>query len=155
MTTALQREPLRPQGNPGRRGSPAIQQVQTTAAPCRVHQESSGCENRRRWPERARVHIQGVISMSPDSCIFLYREKCQISWGIWFSLTMILWHSDYLPVVARLLYNLAPRQLPWHPGTVLSGFCEMLSPRPEVLKIPAKENVTLNFQLVRIFSSWQ
>ena len=23
-----------------------------------------------------KVHIKGVISMSPDSCIFLYIEKC-------------------------------------------------------------------------------
>ena len=29
-----------------------------------------------KWPQIAEVHIKGMISVSPDSCIFLYKEKC-------------------------------------------------------------------------------
>ena len=28
------------------------------------------------WPWIAEMHTKGIISMSPDSCIFLYIEKC-------------------------------------------------------------------------------
>ena len=28
------------------------------------------------WPQITEVHIKGVISVSPDSCIFPYKEKC-------------------------------------------------------------------------------
>ena len=28
------------------------------------------------WPQIAEVYIKGMISVSPDSCIFPYMEKC-------------------------------------------------------------------------------
>ena len=36
----------------------------------------SGCENTGYWPQRAEVHIKGMISVSLDSCLFPYIEKC-------------------------------------------------------------------------------
>ena len=36
-------------------------------------------------------------------------------------------------------------------GAALSGLPEMLPPRFEVLKIPTKSNLTLNFEVVRVF----
>ena len=33
-------------------------------------------ENTRYWPQIAEVHIKGMMSVSPDSCIFPYVEKC-------------------------------------------------------------------------------
>ena len=30
----------------------------------------------RHWPQIAEVYIKGMISVSPDSCIFPYIEKC-------------------------------------------------------------------------------
>ena len=49
-----------------------------------------------------------------------------------------------LPVLCcKHLYNLTPP--PYLLGEVLSRLLEMLPPRPEVLKIPTKYNITLNF----------
>ena len=31
---------------------------------------NTGC-----WPRRAEMHLKGMISMSPESCIFPYVEK--------------------------------------------------------------------------------
>ena len=36
---------------------------------------NTGCENTGYWPQRAEVPIKGMISMSPDLCIFPYIEK--------------------------------------------------------------------------------
>ena len=35
-----------------------------------------------------------------------------LTWDIWFSLTIIFWHSDYLPSIAKLLCILAPPSPP-------------------------------------------
>ena len=36
-----------------------------------------------------------------------------LTWKIWFYLAIIFWCSDYLPFVAKLLYNLAPPLTSW------------------------------------------
>ena len=43
---------------------------QTAATPYSESWGNSGCENTRYWPQIAEVHIKGMISVSPDSCIF-------------------------------------------------------------------------------------
>ena len=53
---------------------------QTAAAPFSEQWEfkmwkAAGC-----WPQRAEMRTEGVISGSPDSCIFPYREKHWIPW---------------------------------------------------------------------------
>ena len=50
--------------------------------------------------------------------------------------------SDYLPCVAKLLYMEVPPCLLWG---VLLGLLEILLPGLDVLKIPTKQNLTLNF----------
>ena len=35
-------------------------------------------ENTGYWPLRAKMHVKGMISVSPDSCIFPCIEKCYI-----------------------------------------------------------------------------
>ena len=39
------------------------------------------------------VHIKGMISMSPDSCIFTEKMLNSSTWDVWFSLTVIFWSS--------------------------------------------------------------
>ena len=36
---------------------------------------NSGCENIGYWPQTGEVHIRGMISVSPDSCIFSHTYK--------------------------------------------------------------------------------
>ena len=77
---------------------------------------NSGCENTGYWPQITEVHIKGMISVNPNSCIFPYIGKSWIPWLeissiLW--LKIIFWLSDYLPFVAKLLYILAPPSPPW------------------------------------------
>ena len=61
------------------------------------------------WPQRAEMHMKRMTSVSPDSCIFPYIEKHQISWDILF-LDFLKNSFDiqiYLPFVANR-YNLTP-----------------------------------------------
>ena len=96
-------------------------------------QGNSGCENKGYWPQIAELHIKGMISVSPDPCIFIYIEILNsLTWGVLFSFINNHLFMFRLPAfVAKLLYNLAPLL-----GAVLSGLHEMLSPRFEVLIIP-------------------
>ena len=43
------------------------------------------------WPQREEVHRKGMISASPDSCIFPYIREVlnSLTWDIWFSLAII------------------------------------------------------------------
>ena len=38
--------------------------------------EAQDVKNTEYWPQIAEVSIKGMISVSPDSCIFPYTEKC-------------------------------------------------------------------------------
>ena len=38
-------------------------------------EREKGCENTGYWPQRAEVHIKGMTSVSPDSCIFPSKEQ--------------------------------------------------------------------------------
>ena len=49
--------------------------LQTTVTPHDEPWDNSGCENTTYWPQEAEVHIKGMISVSPNSCIFPYTEK--------------------------------------------------------------------------------
>ena len=44
--------------------------------PCGKPWGNSGWENTGYWPQVAEVPIKGIISVSPDSCIFSYIEMC-------------------------------------------------------------------------------
>ena len=100
---------------------------QTAATPYSEPWGNSGCENTGYWLQIAEVLIIGMISLSPDSCIFSCTEKCWIlferrntflyemrntsillTWDIWFQFTKIFGCSDYLPFVAKLLCKLTP-----------------------------------------------
>ena len=56
-----------------------------------VYPEKTQDEKAQDAGPRAEVHVKRMISVSPDSYIFPYIEKC-INWDIWFSLI----HSNYL-----------------------------------------------------------
>ena len=49
---------------------------QTAATPSGEPWGNSGCKNTGHWPQIAEVHIKGMISVNPNSCSFLYIEKC-------------------------------------------------------------------------------
>ena len=49
---------------------------QTAPTPYSEPWGSSGCENTGSWPQIAEIHTKGMISVSPDSCIFPHIEKC-------------------------------------------------------------------------------
>ena len=61
------------------------------------------------WPRIAETCTKGMISVSPDSHLPIYRKALNsLTCDVWFSyLTIIFWCSDYLPFVRKLLYNLA------------------------------------------------
>ena len=40
-----------------------------------VRPEELRGENRAHWPQTAEVHVKGMTSVSPGSCIFPYTEK--------------------------------------------------------------------------------
>ena len=48
---------------------------QTAVTPKGEPGGNSGCENTGYWPQIAEVHIKGMISVSLDLCLFLYKEK--------------------------------------------------------------------------------
>ena len=48
---------------------------ETAATPNNDPRGSTGWQNTRYWPQVTEVHIKGIISMSPDSCIFPFKEK--------------------------------------------------------------------------------
>ena len=63
-----------PEGTQDTNRMPAIKPLQPprNSAP----RGDSGWENTGFWPRIAEVHIKGMISTSPDFCIFPYIEKC-------------------------------------------------------------------------------
>ena len=75
----------------------------------------------------------------------LYQLSHLGAWSIWFSLTIIFWCSDYLPLCCKLLYSLT-----LHPHllvAVLSGLLEMLSPSLDILKFLPNETWLSTFRL--------
>ena len=98
-------------------------------------------ENTDKWPQRAEMHMKGMIPVSPDSCLFPYIEKGKVP-NTWFSLLHknTFWCSDCLPFVSNfcVTWLSAPPTCPHLLGAVLSGLFEMLSPGLEVLKIPTE-----------------
>ena len=78
MIAALQCEPVSPKGTQeGEEYLPSNSHL-AEATPWWA-QGSSGCgKNIGCWPRIAEMHMKGVGSGSPDSCIFLYMEECEI-----------------------------------------------------------------------------
>ena len=69
----------------------------------------SGWRKRGYWPYTVKVHIKGMISVSPDLHLPIVRKVLtSLIWSIWFSLTVIFWCSNYLEIfLQKLLYILA------------------------------------------------
>ena len=42
-----------------------------------IPEETQDMKNTEYWPQIAEVHIKGMISISPDSCIFPYMESAK------------------------------------------------------------------------------
>lgn len=62
-------------------------------------QERTGC-----WPEIAKKHIKGVVSVNPESCIFSYVEKhwiFKLEISGFLEWTVIFWYSSYLLFVTK------------------------------------------------------
>ena len=59
-----------PPGNSGRRKIPIFSSHQAATEPYNEPQGSSGCEKHKKLA--AEMHMKGMISLSPDSCIFSY-----------------------------------------------------------------------------------
>ena len=80
VIAALQYEPVSPEKTQERKDlTPSCHQTAVTA-----YGEpggNSGCENTGPWPRRAEVHVKGMISVSPDSCIFPDTEN-SLTWVI-------------------------------------------------------------------------
>ena len=120
-----------PWGNSGRRQMscplPSPQSLQPP--PKDAPWGDSGWQSTGYWPQIAEVRIKGMISGSPDSCIFPYIEKGlnSLTWDIWFSLiNSHLWCSDYLVFVAKTP-KYPPPPLPLRNS--LSELSESLCPR--------------------------
>ena len=86
-------------------------------------QQPSGCEKTqaaplstphgKNWPQEAEMHMTGMISTSPDSCllwVLLHRKALKsLTWDIWFSLiNNNLLMFRWLTPCCKLLYNLIP-----------------------------------------------
>ena len=67
-TAALQYEPVSPKGT--QEGEEYLWSVI-----CDLPQGRSGCENPGYWLQMAEMHMKGMISVSPNSCIFPFIEK--------------------------------------------------------------------------------
>ena len=73
ITTALM---VGSEGTQDRNTMSATKLSNTAATPTIVHLEETQDEEKTgHWPQRAGVHIKGMISMSPEFCIFPYIEK--------------------------------------------------------------------------------
>ena len=64
--------PMCAKGHSGRRRIPAITQPSDCSHSLRWAQD---VKNTRYWPQTAEMHMKGMISVSPDFCIFPYIEK--------------------------------------------------------------------------------
>ena len=73
---ALQYEPVNPEGTEKGEEYLCSNSHQTAATPYGEHQGSSGCEKHSMLAPDRNMHMRGVISTNPDSCIFPYIEKC-------------------------------------------------------------------------------
>ena len=97
----------------------------------------------------AKVHIKGIISVSPNCCIFPYTEKSAefFSLSNFLLLTIIFWYSDYLMFSSKTsIYPGSPLHLQNLPlQNSFLALSEMLYSRLEVLRMSAKENMTLSF----------
>ena len=58
---------------------PAAKTLASVATPNSVPRGDPGWERRGYWPWVAKVHIRGMISMSPVSSIFPYTDKCLVT----------------------------------------------------------------------------
>ena len=143
---------------------------------CRSHQplptvgteDSWDVKNTVYWPQIAEMHTKGIISASPDSCIFPFKEKCYIPWdacmraymlsnslwpyGLWPTrilcpwdspgknkLTIIFWHSDHLPLVTNFYTSwLLPAPALHSSEHPSQSHWRMLAPKLEVLKLSTK-----------------
>ena len=76
---ALQREPrwelVSPEETQDGKEYPPSHSHQTEATTYGEPWENSGCENTGYCPQIAEVYIKGLISVSPEFCIFPYIEK--------------------------------------------------------------------------------
>ena len=73
---------------------------------------AQGVKNTGFWPQMAEMHVKGMISVSPGSCIVPIHRKAlnSLTWDIWF---FFLIHKNTFDVQTtclcyKLLYNLAP-----------------------------------------------
>ena len=64
-----------PEGTQDRNRMPTIQQSTAASTPNGDTRGDSGGERTGYWPHIAEVHMEGMISMSPDSCLFPYIGK--------------------------------------------------------------------------------
>ena len=89
--------------------------VTTKATPNGASRRGSGWERTRCWPQIAKGHIKGMISMSPDSCIYLPISRKllnSLTWDNWLSLidgNFLMFH--YLVFVAKTPNIASPLQL--------------------------------------------
>ena len=70
-------EPVIPEGTQeGNKDYLTSSSHQAAATPEAELRGNSGCEITGYWPQIAEVHIRGMISVNPDSCILSCIEKC-------------------------------------------------------------------------------
>ena len=58
---------------------PSAKTSATLATPSSVPRGEPGWDRTGYWPSVAKVHIQGMISMSPVSSIFSYTDECLVT----------------------------------------------------------------------------
>ena len=92
---------IRKQGCYGCQATTAAPETAKTLSHC-SHANSapwgdSGWKRTGYWPQIAKTHIKGMMSMTPDSYIFPFTRDC------YFSLMVVFWCSNYLVFVAKHL----------------------------------------------------
>ena len=69
-----------------------------------------GCKNTGYWPQKAEGYQRNDFSELRLLHLPKHRKALNsLRWDFWFSLRLIFWCFHYLPIVAKLLYILAPR----------------------------------------------
>ena len=72
--TAAQK--VSPEETWNRNRTPLIEPSVPVANPPTIQPDKTERDGTVYWPQIAEVHIKGMISMSPECCIFPYIEKC-------------------------------------------------------------------------------
>ena len=77
LIAAFQCEPVSAEGTQEGKEYLSSSSHQTAATPYGEPQETSGCEKHRILAPIADMHMEGMISVSSDSCIFPYKESAK------------------------------------------------------------------------------